>query len=201
MQQWVLDAIDGLRQFPRLAVAVVLVAGAVSWWASWWYYTRTISNLRSQSAVLQTELQARANTISDLRSEVAQLRTQSEARTNAPPGPLPRYSLGGSDILVHHTDDWATQDTARRVELDWDSLEDLEADAVLRVRTEGDTGWVQGRIINATDREIVATTERRSGPPVLVRFRLPRARGVKTYAMEIRGQSAGLDGEIQLVRP
>ena len=201
MQQRVLDAIDGLRQFPRLAVALVLVAGAVSWWASWWYYTRTISNLTTQAAVLQTQLEGRTNTISNLRSEVTQLQTQLAGRTNAPPGPLPSYSLGGSDVLVHHIDDWATQDTARRVELDWDSLADLEADAVLRIRTEGDTGWAQGRIINATDREIIATTERHSGPPVLVRFRLPRARGVKTYAMEIRGQSAGLDGQIQLVRP
>ena len=33
-----------------------------------------------------------------------------------------------------------------------------------------------------------------------VRFRLPRARGVKAYAMQIRGQNAGLEGEIQLVR-
>ena len=96
--QWVLDEIGGLRQFPRLAVALVLCAAAVSWGASRWYYRGTISNLRSRAELLQTELEARTNTISDLRSEVDQLQADLEARPDTPPGPLPRYPLGGSNI-------------------------------------------------------------------------------------------------------
>ena len=146
--QWVLDEIGGLRQLPRLAVALVLCAAAVSWWTSRWYYTGTISNLRSQAELLRTELEARTNTISNLRSEVDQLQAELGARPDTPPGPLPRYSLGGSNILVYNSGEtWIQQDTARRVELDWGSLGDLDADAVLRVRSEGDPGWVQGRII------------------------------------------------------
>ena len=114
--QWVLGEIDGLRQFPRLAVALVLCAGAVSWWASWWYYTRTISNLRSQVGLLQTELQTHEGTISNLRSEVDQLQSQLEASQDTPPGPLPRYSLGGSNVLIYNNEDWTDQDTARTVE-------------------------------------------------------------------------------------
>ena len=101
-----------------------------------------------------------------------------EASRDTPTGPLPRYSLGGSNVLIYNNEDWTDQDTARRVELDWGSLAELDADALLRMRTEGDPGWVQGRIINVTDGEVVATTESHSDRPILVRFRIPRARGV-----------------------
>jgi hypothetical protein len=201
--QWILDEIGGLRQFPRLAVALVLCAAAASWWTSRWHYTGQISNLRSQIDLLQTEVDVRTNTISNLRSEVEQLQTELEAGPGTLLGPLPRYSLGGSNILVYNSDErWTRQDTARNVELDWGSLDDLEADVVLRLRADGTPpGWVQARLINVTDGEVVATTQRHSGPAMVVRSRLPRARGVKTYAMDVRGQSAGLEGEIELVRP
>ena len=113
-----------------------------------------------------------------------------------------RFSVGtGSNVLKYDSGEtWINQDTARTVELDWGSLADLESDAVFRMRTEGDSGWVQGRIINVTDGEVVATTGRHNGPPIFVRSRLPRARGVKSYAMQVRGQNAGMEGEIQIVR-
>ena len=48
------------------------------------------------------------------------------------------YSLGGSDILIYANPNWTTQDTAKRVELDWNRLANIEAYAVLLMRTEGE---------------------------------------------------------------
>ena len=53
--------------------------------------------------------------------------------------------------------------------------------------------WVQGRILNYTSGEVVATTERHNGGKISVRLSLPRATGVQTYYMQYRGKSAGLE--------
>ena len=176
--QRLVDEIDVLKQFPTVAFALVVVVGLAVWGASRWFYTGTISNLKSQVALQQSQL---------------------EARPDSPLGPLPSYPLGGSDIMVYNSEGWTNQDTRRRVTLDWGSLGDVDADAVLHMRTEGE-GWVQARIMNETDGEIVATTERHSGPVISARFRLPRAVGVKVYLMQVRGKNAGLIGNIEFSR-
>ena len=87
------------------------------------------------------------------------------------------------------------------MELDWNRLVNIEAYAVLRMRTEGksESAWVQGRIVNITNREVVATTERHRGGKISVRFQLPRATSAKIYSIEVRGKGAGLEGHIELV--
>ena len=126
--QLLLGEVDRLRQFPRAVVVLVLCVGAVVWAVSSWYYRRTISNLETHVGLLQGQL---------------------DVRPAPRPGPLPSYSLGGSDLLIYKSGEtWIYQeDTQTRVELDWGSLADIDADAVLRMRTEGGEGWVQGRIV------------------------------------------------------
>lgn len=87
------------------------------------------------------------------------------------------------------------------MELDWNRLANVEAYAVLRMRTEGELAstWVQGRIVNITNNEVVATTEQYRGGKISVRFQLPRATSTKIYAMQVRGEGAGLEGHIELV--
>ena len=72
---------------------------------------------------------------------------------------------------------------------------------MLRMRTEGESAstWAQGRIVNITNREVVATTERHRGSKISLRFQLPRATSAKIYSMEVRGEGAGLEGHIELV--
>ena len=65
---------------------------------------------------------------------------------------------------------------------------------------QGESAWVQARIVNLTDRVVVALSKRHSGSRISVRFQLPREIGVKTYLMQIRGQNAELKGDIKLVR-
>ena len=177
---WLFDELAHIQKFPRLAVGLVLLAAVGSWY---------LANLLSRTQ------------ISNLQSEVALLKSQLAA-ADGPVGPLPTYSLGGSDILIYNSPNWTTQDTARRVELDWNRLVDVEAYAVLRMRTEGESTstWVQARIVNITGgREVVATTERHRGGMISVRSQLPRASGVKIYSMEVRGEGAGLEGNIELL--
>ena len=177
---WIFDELAHMRQFPRVVVGLLLLSSGASWY---------LANLVSKTQ------------ISNLQSEVALLKSQLAA-ADGPVGPLPTYSLGGSNLLIYNNPNWSTQDTARRVELDWNRLADVEAFAVLRMRTEGKStsGWVQARIVNITNgREVVATTERHSGGAVSVRMQLPRATGAKTYSMEVRGEGAGLEGVIELL--
>ena len=88
------------------------------------------------------------------------------------------------------------------MELDWNRLANIEAYAVLLIRTEGESEstWVQGRIVNITNDEVVATTERHRGGKISARFQLPRATSAKIYSMNIRGEGAGLEGHIELVQ-
>ena len=178
--EWLLNDLSGILQFPRLAVGIFSLGLLVGWWAK-----RTLSSTQ----------------VANLQSEVALLKSQLEA-ANASPGPLPSYSLGGSDTLVYNNENWTTQDTAKKVGLDWSVLKNIEAYAAVRLRTEGESPsqWIQARIINVTDNEIVATSERHSGSTISQRFPLQRATGIKTYAMEVRGKGAGLEGSIELVR-
>lgn len=173
---WLINDLQAIREHPRTAVALFMVGALLAWWVR----GVTVSNLQSQVALLQTRLEVGPDSL---------------------PRPLPSYPLGGSDILVYNSAEWTKQDTARTVELDWRHLAGVDAHAVLRMRSEGDSEtWVQGRVLNITDNEVVATSERHTGRPIVVRFRLPRAAGVKTYGMLVRGQNAGLDGVIELRR-
>ena len=94
------------------------------------------------------------------------------------------------------------QDTARNVELNWSDLTNIDAYAVLRIRAEGEDAskWAQARIVNMTNGEVVATTQRHQEKQMTVRFQLPRGTGTKIYTMQIRGNGAGLEGKIELVR-
>ena len=176
---WLFDELSHIQQFPRLAVGLVVLATVGGWYLANFLSRTQISNLQSEVALLKSQL----------------------ATADGPLGPLPSYSLGGSDILIYTSPNWTTQDTAKRVELDWNRLVNVEAYAILRVRTEGESEstWVQGRIVNITNREVVATTERHRGGKISVRFELPRATSVKIYSMEVRGEGAGLEGHIELV--
>ena len=170
---WLSDELAHIQQFPWLAVSLVFLTAGGVWSLTNLLYRTQISNLQSEVALLKSQLEAADSSV----------------------GPLPTYSLGGSDILTYNNPNWATQDTARRVELDWNRLVDLEAYAVLRMRTEGDStsAWVQARIVNITNgREVVATTDRHTGGMISVRLQLPRATSAKIYSMQIRGAGAGL---------
>ena len=178
---WVLDELAHIREFPRVAVGLVILAAVGGWY---------VANLLSRTQV------------SNLQSEVALLKSQLAA-ADGPDGLLPTYSLGGSNILVYSSPNWTTQDTARPVELDWNRLADVEVYAVLRMRTEGEPAstWVQARIVNITNtREVVTTTDRHRGGVISFRLQLPRATGAKIYSMEVRGEGAGLEGTIELLR-
>ena len=177
---WLLDELAHIQQFPRLAVSLV-VLGVLGGW----YLARFLS--RTQ--------------ISNLKSEVTLLKSRLASKADGPLGPLPSYPLGGSDILIYTNPNWFTQDTAKEVELDWKRLANVGAFAVLYMRTEGDSvsKWVQGRIVNITNSEVVATTEQHRGAKISVRFQLPRATSAKIYSMQIRGEGAGLEGHIELV--
>ena len=177
---WLFDELARIQQFPRLAVSLVVLAALGGWYLANFLSSTQISNLQSEVALLKSQL----------------------ATVDDPLGPLPSYSLGGSDILIYTNPNWNTQDTAKRVELDWNHLVNIEAYAVLLMRTEGESEstWVQGRIVNITNREVVATTERHRGGKISARFQLPRATSAKIYAMEVRGEGAGLEGHIELVQ-
>ena len=180
---WLFDELQHIRQFGRLAVGLCVLALLAGWGFASLLSKTQISNLKSEVALLNRQL----------------------ATADNPPRLLPWYSLGGSPLLTYNnhseSSDWSPQDTAEQVNLNWDNLVNVEAYAVLRMRAEGDPAstWVQGRIVNFTSREVVATTERHSGGRISVRLPLPRATGVQTYYMEIRGKSAGLEGRIELV--
>ena len=177
---WLFDELAHIRKFPRSAVGLVLLAAVGSW-----YFANLLCNTQ----------------ISNLKSEVSLLKSQL-ATAEVPIGPLPTYPLGGSDILIYNSPNWNTQQTAKTVELDWTRLVNVEAYAVLRMRTEGEStsSWVQARIVNiSSGREVVATTERHRGGMISVRLQLPRASAARTYSMEVRGESAGLEGMIELL--
>ena len=176
---WLCDELPRIRQFWKSAVGIFLLGVLGGWFLTDLLLKTQISNLKSEVSLLKSQL----------------------ATVDGPPSPLPSYSLGGSDLLTYNNPDWKTQDTARTVELDWNRLVNIEAYAVLRMRTEGESEftWVQGRILNITNREVVATTERHRGSKISVRFQLPRATGAKIYSMQIRGEGAGLEGHIELV--
>lgn len=175
---WLFDELTRIQQFPRTAIGLVVIAALGGWYIASFLYRNQISNLESEVALLKSQL------------------ATAESRVDV----LPSYSLGGSEVLIYNSATWTTQDTARTVELDWSRLGDVDANAVLRLRTEGDSAsaWVQGRVINMTNQEIVATTDRHTGSKIPVRLRIPRATGTKIYSMQIRGEGAGLEGNIEL---
>ena len=177
---WLSDELAHIQEFQWLAVSLVLLTAGGVWPLARFLYRIQISNLQTEVALLKRQLEAADGSV----------------------GPLPTYSLGGSDILIYNNPNWLTQDTARSVELDWNRLIDVEAYAVLRMRTEGDPGstWVQARIVNiANGREVVAITDRHTGSMISVRLQLPRATSAKIYSMEVRGEGAGLEGNIELL--
>ena len=149
------DELGHIQEIPKLAVSLVATTALVVWFLAGHLSKTQISNLQSEVALLKSQLET----------------------VDGPLGPLPSYSLGGSDILIYAIPNWTTQDTAKRVELDWNRLANIEAYAVLLMRTEGESEstWVQGRIVNITNREVVATTERHRGGKISARFQLPRA--------------------------
>ena len=150
----------------------------------------------------------RGATISNLQSQVDLLRVRLEVGSeSSPPFPLPEYSLGGSEFGTLSSDEWVNPTTARRIELDWGGLGGVDVQAVLRMRAPvpqraqgSDSAWVETRILNVTDGEVVATSERHSGSWIVTRVPLPRATGVKTYSIQLRGQRAGFLGVIELRR-
>ena len=177
---WIYDDLVHITKFWKSAVVLAVLVSVGTW---------SVADFLARTQ------------ISNLQSEVALLKSQLEARSGAA-GPLPAYSLGGSNLLIFNNPKWATQDTSRNVELDWNRLIDMEAYAVLRMRTEGEptSSWVQARIVNLTNGEVVGTTEQHKGGAVSVRMQLPRASGTKVYSMQIRGEGAGLEGNIELLR-
>ena len=140
------DELHGIRQFPFLAVLLVLLAVVLSWKMSQWMSKNRIATMQERMATIQSE-----NNL---------LKSQS-AVTADWQGPLPVYSFGGSDTLVYNNPDWNTQVTARPVLLDWGRMADIDAYAVLRMSADGESAWVQGRI--DTDGEVVAISERHQG--------------------------------------
>ena len=182
---WLFDELHHIRQFKRLAVGLCVLALLASWGLASLLSKTQISNLKSEVALLNRQL----------------------ATADNPPSLLPWYSLGGSNLLIYNYSDssdslkWSIQKTAEKVNLNWDNLVNVEAYAVLQMRAEGDPAstWVQGRIFNITSGEVVATTERHSGGKISVRLPLPRATGVQSYYMQLRGKNAGLEGRIELV--
>ena len=182
---WIFDELHHIRKLGRLVVSLCVLALIAGWGFASLLSKTQISNLKSEVALLNRQL----------------------AIADNPPSPLPWYSLGGSNILIYNYSDssdylgWTIQNTAEKVNLNWDNLVNVEAYAVLQMRAEGDPAstWVQGRILNITSGEVVATTERLSGGKISVRLPLPRATGLQTYYMQIRGKYAGLKGRIELV--
>ena len=177
------DECHGIRQFPFLAVILVLIVAMFSWNVSQWFSENRMATMQERMATIQSE--------NDL------LKSQSAVTANRQ-GPLPVYSFGGSVILVYNNPDWTTQYTTRPVLLDWSRMADIDAYAVLRMRADrGESAWVQGRI--ETDGEVVAISERHHGDVTVQRLLLPRAIGAKTYEMRIRGDNAFLVGHVELV--
>ena len=103
---WLLDELAHIQQFPRLAVGLVVLAVLGGWYSAKFLSRTQISNLQSEVALLKSRLASSAD---------------------GPLGPLPSYSLGGSDILIYTSPNWTTQDTAKTVELDWNHLVNVEA--------------------------------------------------------------------------
>ena len=177
--RWLPDEWAHIQKFPRLAVALIVLAAGGSWFLLDRLNEAQVSNLKSQVALLKSQL----------------------AASKEAGDPLPTYSLGGSNLLIYKSSSWAPQNTAKSVEIDWNRLAGVNAYAVLRMRTDGQpTSWVQARIVNITGSyEVVGTTESHRGRITQVRLPLPRATGTQTYSMELRGEGAGLEGEIQLL--
>lgn len=141
-------------------------------------------------------------------------RSTIETRTGIPPGPLPRYTLGGGldkdslvDIMMSSA--WLSVPQHRDVFIDWADLPSIEilADLMVRVQGVGQVG-----IMEVTNGVPVAMSEPVSDSgqyqlpqPRNVRFQIPHAAGRKTYRLVVRraGPSAATlwaTGELILVR-
>ena len=178
---WMFDNFVQIKKCWKPTVILAVLVAFGTWHVSNYLFSTQISNLQTEVALLKSQLAAK----------------------DGPATPLPTYSLGGSNILIYNNPNWSNQDTATRVELDWNRLKDVEAYAVLRMRTEGNatSTWVQARIVNITNGgEVVGTTEKHRGGVIPVRLQLPRANGTKIYSMQVRGHGAGLEGNIELVQ-
>lgn len=173
---WLLTDWRAIRKHPRMAVALLMIGALVAWWSR----GVTVSNLRSQVALLETRL---------------------EFGPDLPLDPLPSYTLGGVSVTDYlMVEKWITPRSSRSVELDWNALGDIEAEVVLRMSALGGPSWIEGRLLNVTDSDIVATSPRLCDGNLSWRSPLPRATGAKTYVMQYRGYKGGLLGDIHLVR-
>ena len=173
---WLIRDWRVVRENPRVVVGSFMIGALLVWFLS-------------------------AGTISNLQSEVGLLTTRLQISADGALGPLPEYSLGGAESLVTSSEEWISPTTARSVELDWTSLAGIDVQVVLRMRAPGsDSSWIEARILNATDGEVVATTDRHSGSWIAARVPVPRATGVKTYSLQVRGRRAGFTGVVQLRR-
>ena len=176
--QWLRDEWHGIQQFPVLAVILVLLAAGLSWVTSQWLLENRMATMQSEIDLLKSQTAVTADW----------------------QGPLPEYSFGETSLLVYNSSEiWITQDVAQSVSLEWGRMADVDAYAVLRMSADGESAWVQGRVRNVTDGEVVATTDRHNGSVTITRFLLPRATVAKTYEMQIRGENAGLFGKVVLV--
>ena len=183
--QWLRDEGHGIQEFKVLAVILVVLPAVLSWVTSQWLLENRMATMQERMATIQSE--------NDL------LKSQTAATADWQ-GPLPEYSFGETSLLVYNSSEiWITQDVAQSVSLDWGRMADVDAYAVLRMSADGESAWVQGRVRNLTDGEVVATTDRHNGSVTITRFLLPRATVAKTYEMQIRGENAGLFGKVVLV--
>ena len=114
-----------------------------------------------------------------------------------PREPLPRYSLGGSSSSYMGSSevrDWHPAAEYRDVPLDWSELGGIIVTAELLVwhpqrKNDDDSYWVQARVRNITDDEVVAQGSRTySTEGKLQRLSIPRSIGQKTYRVEVLGE-------------
>ena len=176
--QWLRDEGHGIQEFKVLEVILVVLPAGLSWVTSQWLLENRMATIQSENDLLKSQTAATADW----------------------QGPLPEYSFGETSLLVYNSSEiWITQDVAQSVSLDWGRMADVDAYAVLRMSADGESAWVQGRVRNLTDGEVVATTDRHNGSVTITRFLLPRATVAKTYEMQIRGENAGLFGKVVLV--
>ena len=95
--QWLWDELHGMRQFPALAVLLILLGAVLSWQLSKWLSRERIATMQSEINLLKSQTAATADW----------------------QGPLPEYSFGETSLLVYNSSEiWITQDVAQSVSLD-----------------------------------------------------------------------------------
>ena len=137
----------------------------------------------------------------------------SESSRAVTPGPLPRYSLGGSPgtyfLEFEEEGPWVPAGYHRDVSLDWSELDGIRvmAEVLVWVRALHDSapreGWGQIRVTTVTDGTVVAEGPRlQSATAELQRLRIPEATGQHTYRVEVFGSQRAIatSGDIVLAR-